>query len=195
MLLGIMLQKIYFKILFASICVLLLINVVTFLIGFNPKQLINPSFYDERVMALYFLGKNFVVETGINMEDVTQDDIDILIDKAVDIYGVDKNMLSIIISKSNQYGITLTGGMGLTAISIYDFLNSSFSNPYNFEENIMAASETIAKLKNQGLSDEEIIVRFVAGDKIDNVKVLAGQEYDRAYALANMYRINHAGIE
>ena len=113
-----MLQKIYFKILFASICVLLLINVVTFLIGFNPRQLINPSFYDERVMALYFLGKNFVVETGINMEDVTQDDIDILIDKAVDIYGVDKNMLSIIISKSNQYGITLTGGMGLTAISI-----------------------------------------------------------------------------
>ena len=85
--------------------------------------------------------------------------------------------------------------MGLTAISIYDFLNSSFSNPYNFEENIMAASETIAKFKNQGLSDEEIIVRFVAGDKIDNVKVLAGQEYDRAYALANMYRINHAGIE
>ena len=184
-----MLQKIYFKILFASICVLLLINVVTFLIGFNPKQLINPSFYDERVMALYFLGKNFVVE------DVTQDDIDILIDKAVDIYGVDKNMLSIIISKSNQYGITLTGGMGLTAISIYDFLNSSFSNPYNFEENIMAASETIAKFKNQGLSDEEIIVRFVAGNKLDNVKVLAGQEYDRAYALANMYRINHAGIE
>ena len=190
-----MLQKIYFKILLSSICVLLLINVVTFLIGFNPKQLINPSFYDERVMALYFLGKNFVVETGINMEDVTQEDIDILIDKAVDIYGVDKNMLSIIISKSNQYGITLTGGMGLTAISTYDFLNSSFSNPYNFEKNIMAASETISKLKNKGLSDEEIIVRFVAGDDLENVKLLANQEYKRAYALANMYRTNHAGIE
>lgn len=190
-----MLQKIYFKILFSSIFVLLLINFVTFLIGFNPKQLVNPSFYDERVMALYFLGKNFVVETGINMEDVSQDDIDILIDKAVDIYGVDKNMLSIIISKSNQYGITLTGGMGLTTISIYDFLNSSFSNPYNFEENIMAASETIAKLKNQGLTDEEIIVRFIAGHELDNVKILANQEYKRAYTLANMYRTNHAGIE
>ena len=124
-----MLQKIYFKILISSVCVLLLINVITFLVGFNTKQLTNPSFYDERVMALYFLGKNFVVETGINMEDVTQEDIDILVDKAVDIYGVDKNMLTTLISKPHQYGITLTGGMGLTYISVYDFLNSSFSNP------------------------------------------------------------------
>ena len=59
----------------------------------------------------------------------------------------------------------------------------------------MAASETIAKFKNQGLSDEEIIVRFVAGDKIDNVKVLANTEYNRAFALANTYKTNHAGIK
>ena len=190
-----MLQKIYFKILISSVSVLLLINVITFLVGFNTKQLTNPSFYDERVMALYFLAKNFVVETGINIEDVTQEDIDILVDKAVDIYDVDKNMLTTLISKPHQYGITLTGGMGLTSISVYDFLNSSFSNPYDFEENIMAAAETISKFKSQGMSDEEVIIRFVTGEKIDNVKVLAHSVYDHAYALANMYKTNHAGIK
>ena len=192
---GNKLQKLYFKLLSASVLVLLCINLVSFLAGLNPRQLINPSFFDERVTALYFLAKDIVVDTGINLKEISSEDLDILLEKASDIYDVDKNMLSVLISKPHQYSLTLTGGMGLTTISCYDFLHRSFSNPYNSEENIMAAAETISKLQKSGMSPEDIIVRFIAGRNMDNVQVLANSEYKRAHLLANTYRINHAGLK
>lgn len=192
---GNKLQKLYFKLLSASVLTLLCINLVSFLAGLNPRQLINPSFFDERVTALYFLAKDIVVDTGINLKEISSEDLDILLEKASDIYDVDKNMLSVLISKPHQYSLTLTGGMGLTTISCYDFLHSSFSNPYNSEENIMAAAETISKLQKSGMSPEDIIVRFIAGRNMDNVQVLANSEYKRAHILANTYRINHAGLK
>ena len=192
---GNKLQKLYFKLLSASVLTLLCINVVSFLAGLNPRQLINPSFFDERVTALYFLVKDIVVDTGINLKEISSEDIDKKKKKASDIYDVDKNMLSVLISKPHQYSLTLTGGMGLTTISCYDFLRSSFSNPYNSEENIMAAAETISRLQKSGMSPEDIIVRFVAGRNMDNVQVLANSEYKRAHLLANTYRINHAGLK
>ena len=82
-------QKLYFKLLSASVLTLLCINVVSFLAGLNPRQLINPSFFDERVTALYFLVKDIVVDTGINLKEISSEDIDILIEKASDIYDVD----------------------------------------------------------------------------------------------------------
>ncbi len=193
--LGNRLQKLYFKLLSASILTLLCINVISFIAGLNPKQLINPSFFDERVTALYYLGKNIVLETGINLDKITQEDIDILLEKASDIYDIDKNMLAILISKPHQYSLTLTGGMGLTTISCYDFINSSFSNPYNSEDNIMAAAETISKLQKSGMSSENIIVRFITGIDKNNIELLANSEYKRAYLLANTYRVNHAGLK
>ncbi len=183
-------QKVYYRILFFGITILLLINVLSFLIGFNYKQLINPSFYDERVLSLYYISKNFILETGINMQDITQDDIDTLIEKANDIYGADKDILSLIVSLPNQYSLTVTGGMGLSTISVYDFLNSSFTNPYDYEDNIMAAAETISKLKLKGLSNEQIITRFIIGKDENNVKLLAKSEYLRAYHLAAQYKQN-----
>lgn len=192
---GNRLQKLYFKLLSASILTLLCINVISFIAGLNPRQLINPSFFDERVTALYYLGKNIVLETGIHLDKVTQEDIDILLEKASDIYDIDKNMLAILISKPHQYSITLTGGMGLTTISCYDFINSSFSNPYNSEDNIMAAAETISKLQKSGMSSENIIVRFITGTDKNNIELLANSEYKRAYLLANTYRVNHAGLK
>ncbi len=149
---GNKLQKLYFRLLSASILALLCINIISFLAGVNHRQLINLSFFDERVTALYYLAKNIVLETGVNLDTVPQEDIDILLEKASDIYDVDKNMLAVLISKPHQYSLTVTGGMGLTTISCYDFLNSSFSNPYNSEENIMAAAETISKLQKSGMS-------------------------------------------
>ncbi len=188
-------QKLYFKLLSASILALLCINVISFIAEFNPRQLINPSFFDERVTALYYLAKNIVLETGLNLEAVSQDDIDILLEKASDIYDVDKNMLAVLISKPHQYSLTVTGGMGLTTISCFDFLNSSFSNPYNSEENIMAAAEIINRLQKQGMAPADIIIRFITGRNQNVVEVLANSEYKRAHLLANTYRINHAGLK
>ena len=104
-------------------------------------------------------------------------------------------MLAVLISKPHQYSLTVTGGMGLTTISCYDFLNSSFSNPYNSEENIMAAAETISRMQKSGMSPEDIIIRFIAGRDQSAVEVLANSEYKRAHLLANTYRINHAGLK
>ncbi len=193
--LGNKLQKLYFRLLSASILALLCINIISFLAGVNPKQLVNPSFFDERVTALYYLAKNIVLETGVNLDAVPQEDIDILLEKASDIYDVDKNMLAVLISKPHQYSLTVTGGMGLTTISCYDFLNSSFSNPYNSEENIMAAAETISRLQKSGISPEDIIIRFIAGRNQSDVEVLANSEYERAHLIANIYRINYAGLK
>ena len=95
---GNKLQKLYFKLLSASILALLCINVISFIAEFNPRQLINPSFFDERVTALYYLAKNIVLETGLNLESVSQDDIDILLEKASDIYDVDKNIAPVIVA-------------------------------------------------------------------------------------------------
>ena len=192
---GNKLQKLYFKLLSASILALLCIHVISFIAEFNPRQLINPSFFDERVTALYYLAKNIVLETGLNLESVSQDDIDILLEKASDIYDVDKNMLAVLISKPHQYSLTVTGGMGLTTISCFDFLNSSFSNPYNSEENIMAAAEIINRLQKQGMAPADIIIRFITGRNQNVVEVLANSEYKRAHFLANTYRINHAGLK
>ncbi len=193
--LGNKLQKLYFRLLSASILALLCINIISFLAGVNPKQLVNLSFFDERVTALYYLAKNIVLETGVNLDAVPQEDIDILLEKASDIYDVDKNMLAVLISKPHQYSLTVTGGMGLTTISCYDFLNSSFSNPYNSEENIMAAAETISRLQKSGISPEDIIIRFIAGRNQSDVEVLANSEYERAHLIANIYRINYAGLK
>ena len=184
---GNKLQKLYFKLLSASILALLCINIISFIAGFNPRQLINPSFFDERVTALYYLAKNIVLETGVNLETISQEDIDILLEKASDIYDVDKNMLAVLISKPHQYSLTVTGGMGLTTISCYDFLNSSFS--------IMAAAETISILQKSGMSPEDIIIRFITGRNQSAVEVLANSEYKRAHLIANTYRINHAGLK
>ena len=192
---GNKLQKLYFKLLSASILALLCINVISFIAEFNPRQLINPSFFDERVTALYYLAKNIVLETGLNLESVSQDDIDKKKKKASDIYDVDKNMLAVLISKPHQYSLTVTGGMGLTTISCFDFLNSSFSNPYNSEENIMAAAEIINRLQKQGMAPADIIIRFITGRNQNVVEVLANSEYKRAHFLANTYRINHAGLK
>ena len=139
--------------------------------------------------------ENIVLETGINLDAVPQEDIDILLEKASDIYDIDKNMLAVLISKPHQYSLTVTGGMGLTTISCYDFLNSSFSNPYNSEENIMAAAETISRLQKSGMLPEDIIIRFIAGRNQSDVEVLANSEYERAHLIANTYRINHAGLK
>ena len=188
-------QKLYFRLLSASILALLCINIISFLAGVNHRQLINLSFFDERVTALYYLAKNIVLETGINLDAVPQEDIDILLEKASDIYDIDKNMLAVLISKPHQYSLTVTGGMGLTTISCYDFLNSSFSNPYNSEENIMAAAETISRLQKSGMLPEDIIIRFIAGRNQSDVEVLANSEYERAHLIANTYRINHAGLK
>ncbi len=117
---GNKLQKLYFRLLSASILALLCINIISFLAGVNHRQLINLSFFDERVTALYYLAKNIVLETGVNLDTVPQEDIDILLEKASDIYDVDKNMLAVLISKPHQYSLTVTGGMGLTTISCYD---------------------------------------------------------------------------
>lgn len=185
---GIILQKIYFRILFIGISFLLLINIISFLVSFNFKQLINPSFYDERVISIYYLSKNFIFETGVNMEEISQEDIEIYMDKAAEIYDVDYNMLALLILKDNQYSITLTGGMGLSAISFYDFNQSSFTNPYDMEENIMAAAETLSKLKLKNLTDEEIIKRFIMGNEESNIKLLAKSEYLRALNAAAEYR-------
>ena len=185
---GNKLQKLYFKLLSASILALLCINVISFIAEFNPRQLINPSFFDERVTALYYLAKNIVLETGLNLESVSQDDIDILLEKASDIYDVDKNMLAVLISKPHQYSLTVTGGMGLTTISCFDFLNSSFSNPYN-------SAEIINRLQKQGMAPADIIIRFITGRNQNVVEVLANSEYKRAHFLANTYRINHAGLK
>lgn len=193
--LGNKLQKLYFRLLSASILALLCINIISFLAGVNHRQLINLSFFDERVTALYYLAKNIVLETGVNLDAVPQEDIDILLEKASDIYDIDKNMLAVLISKPHQYSLTVTGGMGLTTISCYDFLNSSFSNPYNSEENIMAAAETISKLQKSGMLPEDIIIRFIAGRNQSDVEVLANSEYERAHLIANTYRINHAGLK
>ena len=193
--LGNKLQKLYFRLLSASILALLCLNIISFLAGVNHRQLINLSFFDERVTALYYLAKNIVLETGINLDTVPQEDIDILLEKASDIYDVDKNMLAVLISKPHQYSLTVTGGMGLTTISCYDFLNSSFSNPYNSEENIMAAAETISRLQKSGMLPEDIIIRFIAGRNQSDVEVLANSEYERAHLIANIYRINYAGLK
>ena len=192
---GNKLQKLYFKLLSASILALLSINIISFIVGFNPRQLINPSFFDERVTALYYLTKNIVLETGVNLDAISQEDIDIFLEKAADIYNVDKNMLALLISKPHQYSLTVTGGMGLTTISCYDFLNSSFSNPYNSEENIMAAAETINRLQKSGMSPENIIIRFIAGRDQSTVEMLANSEYKRAHLIAGTYRIKHAGLK
>lgn len=192
---GNKLQKLYFKLLSASILSLLSINIISSIAEFNPRQLINPSFFDERVTALYYLAKSIVLETGVNLDAVSQEDIDILLEKASDIYDVDKKMLAVLISKPHQYSLTITGGMGLTTISCYDFLNSSFSNPYNSEENIMAAAETISRLQKSGMSPENIIIRFIAGRNQNDVEVLANSEYKRAHLIAGAYRINHAGLK
>ena len=128
------------------------------------------------------------METGFNMPDINQEDIDILIDKANDIYGIDKKVLYTLIAEPDQYTLSLTGGMGLTSISIADFLDSSFSNPYDPEDNIMAAAETISKLKAKGLNNEEIILRFIIGKDAENVKLFAKSEYLKAYDLAAKYR-------
>ena len=192
---GNKLQKLYFKLLSANILSLLSINIISSIAEFNPRQLINPSFFDERVTALYYLAKNIVLETGVNLDAVSQEDIDILLEKASDIYDVDKKMLAVLISKPHQYSLTITGGMGLTTISCYDFLNSSFSNPYNSEENIMAAAETISRLQKSGMSPENILIRFIAGRNQNDVEVLANSEYKRAHLIAGTYRINHAGLK
>lgn len=181
-------QKIYFKILGASIFVLLSINIVSFVVDFNIRQLINPSFFNERVTAIYYLMKNIIVETGVHIDKTDEDDINRIIEKAADMYEIDKNLLSVLINEQKEYSMTLTGGMGLTTISTTDFLKSSFSNPYNPEENIMAAAETIGSLQENGLNGEDIIMRFIIGSNEENIKTLAGSEYTRAVELASKYR-------
>ena len=141
-------------------------------------------------------GKNLISQQLIKLRkqhQYSQRDLACLLQLAG--YDIDKNMLAVLISKPHQYSLTVTGGMGLTTISCYDFLNSSFSNPYNSEENIMAAAETISRLQKSGMLPEDIIIRFIAGRNQSDVEVLANSEYERAHLIANTYRINHAGLK
>ena len=59
----------------------------------------------------------------------------------------------------------------------------------------MAAAETISKLQKSGMLPEDIIIRFIAGRNQSDVEVLANSEYERAHLIANIYRINYAGLK
>lgn len=181
-------RGLYYKLLTISIVGLLTINVLSFITNFNTAQLYNISFFDKRATGLYYLAKNIILETGVVIKKTEQKEIDDLISKAADIYNIDKKMLSLLIQPKNEYSVTITGGMGITAISPYDFFNSTFKNPYSVEENIMAAAEIIQMFKMNNMTNDEIIFRFITGkNNVENIKMIAKSEYDRAVNTKTAY--------
>lgn len=181
-------RKLYFKLLTISIAGLLTINILSFLTNFNTAQLYNISFFDKRATGLYYLAKNIILETGVVIKKNEIDEINKLVAKAADIYNIDKNILSLLIRPENEYSVTITGGMGITAISAYDFFQTSFKNPYNIEENIMAAAEIIQMFKMNNMKNDEIIFRFIIGiNNIENIKIIAKSEYEKAVETKNIY--------
>lgn len=181
-------RKLYYKLLTISIVGLLTINIISFITNFNTAQLYNISFFDKRATGLYYLVKNIVLETGVVIKKTEKKEIDELVAKAADIYNIDKRLLSLLVLPKNEYSVTVTGGMGIMAISPHDFFTTSFKNPYNTEENIMAAAEIIQMFKKNNMNDEEIITRFITGNNnIENIKIIAKSEYNRAVETKSAY--------
>ena len=181
-------QKIYFKLLLASILMLFTINIVSYFIGFNKKQLTNPTYFSERISAIYYLTKNILVESGIHPVQIKQEEINKYIEEACNKYKVDKKLLTLLISQENEFSMTFNGGMGLTSILPGDFSDSSYNDPYLPKENIMAAAETLNNLKTNSKTMEEVILKFVVGNNIEKAKKFAKSEFIKANNIVTIYK-------
>ncbi len=153
-------NKLYFYILFSFLGFLLLINVITFATNFNAKQLLNFDYIKDRSIASYYLAKNIIFYSGINIKYISSDEIEKLVDKVSYEYNIDRDLLKSFVNINNQFTITSTGGMGITSINVDFFNNTNLKDPFKAEENITATAQTIKNMLNDGLSIYQIINEF-----------------------------------
>lgn len=153
-------NRLYFSALISFFIFIFTINIITFFAGFNSSQLTNFKYLKERTVATYYLAKNIIFYTGINIKNINDDELNNIIDNVSMTYNIDKNILSSFINNKNQYTITTNGGMGLSSISSHFFNLTDFNDPFNPEENISATAITIINMINEGQSIHQIRNEF-----------------------------------
>lgn len=183
-----MIDKLYFRILGGFVIFIILLNVLSFLAGPNTRQLTNFFFYDKRAVALFYLTKNIILDTGVNIKKTPNIELIRLAGDAAKKYDIDKNLLLLLIRPDSEYGISLSGGMGLAGIDPAYFIATEFKDPFKPEENINAAALTLKLLNDEMVPQNELIARYLLGDTdIETIRLIAPHVYNNVKAKSEAY--------
>ncbi|WP_022850303.1 lytic transglycosylase domain-containing protein [Limisalsivibrio acetivorans] len=152
-------EKIYKRILTAFIAYVLLLNTLTFLTTFNPKQLLNPFHIRNRTISVYHLTRHVILVSGIAFRPIPREVVN---EKAVRLseeFGIDPELVKIVIdveSEYNKFAISRTGAMGLMQLMPATFNDMSDGDPFLMEDNLRAGikylTQQLARFRNTELA-------------------------------------------
>lgn len=187
-------QKFYYRLLALVAGLALVINITTFFAGFNSGQLTNISFFKERAAAEAYLIKHIVLDSGIYLKNTDISEIAKIIRNASIKYEINEQLLPLLIDTKNEFTVGLTGGMGISGICGTFFHQSGFSDPFNAEQNIFAAAETLAALQMKETPEENLPSTFILCGESDKIKTLYPEIYENAMKKDKTYSeiIRHA---
>lgn len=181
-------QKFYYQLLGVVIFLGVIINVASFCAGLNPRQLINLSFFKERALAEIYILKHILLDSGVYLKNTKIEELAKYAKKAAKDYGVDENLLLILINPKNEFKITLTGGMGLSSICGGYFQMANVSDPFNSEQNIYAAANTIKILTDNGIPKNELPSAFLLCTKHKKIENLYPDVFENTIKLDGVYK-------
>lgn len=135
------LLSVYKKILAAFLIYVFLLNTCTFLTTFNPKAFINPFHIKTRTVSVYYLVRHVVLVSGVAFRTTPKEVIDEKVMQYSDKYGVDPELVKIVIDVESGYrkfAISRTGAMGLMQLMPITFGDMGGTDPFDIDTNLEA---------------------------------------------------------
>lgn len=165
-------QKFYYRLLGTAAALAVLINAASFFAGFDAHQLINVSFFKERAAAEICLLKHIIFESGIYLKKTNIDTMSGITEAAAKKYGVDEQLLAMLIDPQKEFTISLTGGMGLSGICPKYFKISGEKDPFSPEQNIFATAAVLKKFREEGAAPEKYPSKFLFCERKKRIETL-----------------------
>jgi hypothetical protein len=157
-------RRIYTGILLAFAVFIVALNFVTFLTGFDKKQLTNFFYLPERTIAAFLLTEHIVFESGLFLKGIEPSDLERHIDAVCAENGVDPKLVKMMLptgTKSN-YLIYTDGSIGIMRVKPYMFNSSEAVDPFSYQGNISIGVAYLSKLIRESYGIEEALEKYYA---------------------------------
>lgn len=155
-------KKIYLIILSVFLIFILLINSITFLTAFNPRQLTNFFYIPERASAAAMLFEHIIFESGIILQSVENEAVKESIFKACDGTPIDPMLVAAMIENGNSdiYTINQDGSVGLMRVKIKMLDKASNRDLFAYNDNIEAGVKYLTELINDSYSIKNALDKY-----------------------------------
>jgi hypothetical protein len=157
-------RRIYTGIFLAFAVFIAALNFVTFLTGFDKKQMTNFFYLPERTVAAFLLTEHIVFESGLFLQEIEQNEMNRHIDTVCAEKGVDPKLVKMMLpsgTKSN-YIIYTDGSIGIMRVKPYMFNSAEAVDPFSYQGNISIGVAYLSKLIRESYDIEEALEKYYA---------------------------------